>query len=1699
MYHHTCYLVCLTLTSGVQTVSGGLKAAQVRTHQSFGSFCPFTSDIRIGKSKRSPRLGTSAEISFSRFEPSEPVSSIEYESGRIPDSGLSVPTIIEESGMGSGATFHGSALNSESELGEDHSFVDTEYLMRDKLAQARCLADTRSRGVSRDEITLADFSSKGGVMCCAMSLVGIFITKRNEQQLPDSFLSTILVPFCEEYGILSDDVLLSYIEARCKEHDIDYCMVEQIALVAQCCHDPVNKARGVLQVLNSAYVCNCDFPWLEDLTKDSIRWSFSDSKLSAELQESSRLFRIDSIVRKYCGNEARELFRIDNPKHAIRLAKFVSQNSKEQNVIDDILTLCEAFVHLSIPELCTNLIQNALRDSSESSSSLFGLLLSKDRAIAQMVFVGLLAFVEETLQENSIFLNRNCSACPRKSDMIANIIARFQAILCAMIQANCISPEVLNNIECLSGVTSYENLKRRLDLVSELFRNSEIIVSLSELSRPKCLLDVVKLMVGSSMLVCDSEDSHVQKVASLFSDYGSLKDGIHSYALLCVCVELLLETKSGSIVELLRQSDMNTISESIPFSNVCLKLASSCVEKTMGSTLPVEELSRLLGLSNVLVQDFALPKSSDRTIGRIQTIFSFFNISMRTLAQVEQSFSSQHEKCTTTESTILNGGLTSHAPKLHTSWYIGDGLLMPSRESLSFVLDICQETLACDKSPFDACQDLVYLARDHGAHGLCSQILLSCSTLSTLPDPESLQYALSDACTNIVERSIGGTTSGIMSHVVDAQLTLALLPYLSVHSSDRLLKSPLPTAIKTRSYKRLLSIANVGQLAHHAADNDAYSPLLKSPWLPDIGPGFYHLTRHGMWWSYMHGITCSFQATTPFHSEKNIAGELSEWLGVHAANDGDATKDFVGFLRENRNVHREFDLHEAFQLGLRFAADFGIPFDQIHQSFIELLLFDNNKHGNLIETTATVKSLLRGVRPAKKKVSLLRKCVLKIEATAKYDMDYESHFLVLTLYRDALLQILDHDSTSQVADSAMYESELEMVDRRRDTLEILSAYFNKDTDRVSFPSMFARLPEAMGSTTELIPQHNHVLGRFREGTEASLDPLKPLEPLFRDATKLSSISALAPICFSLGLPTGYVHARALMARFAGSKSLSELPSFLHDVLPTIEKLRQNSDKSHLAEWCAGYYGVGRENERLRCLEIALDTAVSSSIELENGKEKTSNMKTDLDLALERIKSLERSKSSLADQIAVKAALQVGEDSLSETRQLIVQLVNALAEKWENINDDQTPEELVYTILSSSAFLVAKGALERSSAFSVSHIRGISKLVSKACSVLSDHYSHIHTESFVQELVRELLFYGNLKRCQKLVADNGLHSLSPFTWDQPCNAEPSIESLSERETAEYCYQSASIQIAFLFSLIDRKEAPERNSKPSRPVGGDKTNKTLPRRRGRLLQKLDTLRENPKRSLAFEHARVLLQIVFSKSSITSNLLTFTETPSNGDSPEEKINSGPVTFAMRYRAFRAASVLCPQSVLEQVVQDESLVNFALKPNDTPLRLCTFGSFVAKEIEDLGLQVPHSDLGQLSSMHYPSYARTLWKNTKESGTPYGARFLLLLLDMVLKGSLSPSDQSFVDAILRELQQGNYHRSLLLGVESCLERGCDLDRSFLQALVDGSTTAVSLQQPGSNEASSSFRRVEKALIDSGAIDCLEQIQAIQSDCSTRS
>lgn len=95
------------------------------------------------------------------------------------------------------------------------------------------------------------------------------------------------------------------------------------------------------------------------LSKEALKWS-SDETMKSELEEACRVLKLDNLVQKYCGNEAREQIRASNPRHATNLMNYLCAFIDDPYLMTYIFELSGAFVHISKVESCARIIHNII-------------------------------------------------------------------------------------------------------------------------------------------------------------------------------------------------------------------------------------------------------------------------------------------------------------------------------------------------------------------------------------------------------------------------------------------------------------------------------------------------------------------------------------------------------------------------------------------------------------------------------------------------------------------------------------------------------------------------------------------------------------------------------------------------------------------------------------------------------------------------------------------------------------------------------------------------------------------------------------------------------------------------------------------------------------------------------------------------------------------------------------------------------------------------------------------------------------------------------------------------------------------------------------------------------------------------------------------------------------------------------------------
>ena len=140
------------------------------------------------------------------------------------------------------------------------------------------------------------------------------------------------------------------------------------------------------------------------------------------------------------------------------------------------------------------------------------------------------------------------------------------------------------------------------------------------------------------------------------------------------------------------------------------------------------------------------------------------------------------------ESSGQGGGALPITPPNHSNWYVGDGLLLPPLESLQLCMVYCKKFMTLIRSTHGCDSDdrsIYDFLNDRGAHTIALRLRASSSAIELVSDNDISPFdvdcsMLSDAGFSneskfLVERSLGGSGSGITSGSIDSELALAYL------------------------------------------------------------------------------------------------------------------------------------------------------------------------------------------------------------------------------------------------------------------------------------------------------------------------------------------------------------------------------------------------------------------------------------------------------------------------------------------------------------------------------------------------------------------------------------------------------------------------------------------------------------------------------------------------------------------------------------------------------------------------------------------------------------------------------------------------------------------------------------------------------------------------------------------------------------
>lgn len=1689
----------------LQVIERSSKVLQFKIHESFAEFSPFEGRATCSALNDGLAPVGSKTSSMSSGPSIFPVLSHTIQ-GRPP-----TPTILSLGSMQRGPmkVLQGGPVLAASA----DPYESNDNCVSEKLTEARCLRDARLAGLPHHDLKLKYVVASGGPPLVARKLIGMAASLHDDATR--TFLRDCVEPFCTSFSVDMDSAIFDCVESRCREKlepALAGKTIPEIATIARCCRSDLMKAKSILCVLRASLFYGYYAPLLETMTRDALAWSSRDSGLQSEIEEASRLLLIDGIIIRYCGRQARGMFRVDCPRHAVRLLQFVAQHSSKESVLRDALALCDAFSHLSSQDAGSWIMQNAFH-SMESGlcASIMSDLYSTSHSLAERVFLGILSFAEELVLESSKGTQSRASLSDRCRRRATSVCECVIAVATALLNRKAVlSERAVAQLRWLQGCTSFEGIRSSYLRIKSLQTDYGIFASLSELRSPRFVLQAVSQLVQGLLKnegACENESKASNfakaKKACLLLVPESISEDAEDYWVSVAAetaVSMIDDVQPAQTLEFMKLVGILKRDGAEARARALLSIArtlSSCTPDTQDKANRKEGWKRTITSASIL-RDCAIFVACWKDIAATLSFGSIVETAYEMLSRCDEGLGeaiedrreelrrevSQHT-CAPRQIAIHgeNPKLPLRRSPLHPSWFVGDGLLLPPDQSLSHSVDICR--MLWDH-PI-ATQSVISFLSDNGAHVLslrvvsCSATLLGTSVARKRLGEmgrERLDWAFNDAMTSLAERCLGGSSQvGLTSGKIDSQLATAFLLSLPLKKAFKMYLASIPSSLKARDFARVQVLAMVGLMATaNMSDVSSELGFVRVGWKDQ---NMFHEQCQGLavqasWWAKLkrHGVLFETRGL------EFMGGAGAKSHEVQPQGFAGETTHAMSLLPTLvKSLSKSFDSYSVLEWCIQYAEAFDLSKGAAIQAYVEWCLApkqEPNGSPPLNEVEKCVPSALRKLELLHQRSSVLRRCLVALESSPVGGDDYERYAMVLAMYHESLVSVIEkHDTHHSAISVKSFEMELDLVDRRRDVISILMAYFDgaRRHLRPSFPPFFLPLTSHTAGASQRQTVCG-ILGKSELNTSC-FDPLEPLTSLFETMVDQSIVTALSPMCLSLGLPQGYLHARFLMTRFkcSAEKECAELPSYDNDVVPTLSRIRSASERTVFAEWCANQYR-GRDEDRLKCLDGAIQAAMQASSEAENSHCRDVQVEEN---ALATVKRLTTEKAFLADTLRVKRILRAGPQSYTVVNDVLNALAIALDE-FVALHELAPPEEMIDFLLSTGSLLAANASLDPENPLPTHQLRHLCSVLLQTCSALTENHSHVNLRRRCKQHVRNWLFHGDdetvaggdhtpkdltkSKRHSPAFDDddvtanfkmdlNGLHDddiasragalpLSIGVGNMTSEEERStLCGTSLREKSETAAHRSAIRIAFVLALSNDEE--EVAYSPITENSHESSSRTLPTsstKVGRLFAALELRKGRKSEGKAFDHGRELMGIVFARS--FSELLHQKNPNSSIDEvcdsfPSASQANSTLTFAMRHRALCAAAILCPQEALERVLVEDTFTKEAMPSSPSVvLCQCTFGLFVAKEIEELGLPLPHSNMLQLSSMNFPSYARALWRDHRDDGRPEcQGRLLLLLVEMSLRADAV--DATFVVSLLEEMKERNLTRSLHLACERIL------------------------------------------------------------------
>lgn len=749
---------------------------------------------------------------------------------------------------------------------DDESYDDCES----KLMHAKMLQEARKIGLSKSSICLRNFASMGGADTIAVELFRSFFYDSQKSNVGSS---KFLLDFCTKFSINCDKSIDRYTsQLTSGRGGSTPNALRQVDMLAKCCLESEMKCQIGLKALRSALLCPSQPPSsLFSLSDDMLAWSECNFDLQSQIQEATRLLKVNEILRRRCGNVATEYFRVAEPDHSVRLLRHICRLIDEKDVLADALDLCDAFTHLSKIEagflLCQRTMlataavdgnsadseDERMRDRRGQCLEIVRQLYSTEERLGDEVTSRLIAFATEVISESAN--ERFPSANDSHTRVARSVSSTACSIISFLIQENRFESSNSNAWFSLLGYCSLKELLQEMRRLSLLQKEFNVYMSLMDLRSHgrgmeelpgKIIQPVVDIVIDWCKVNVDVHQSSFERDQQLNTAVAKAKRGFRllfgdddKSAEWCNAVGRAVST-------ILTHDGENTCSLCVKFLEACgllepqvsaeaeregsIALALAVKKMCTKATSYANEISRSCSddlspillkamrciiQASVLLQEYALidfPSGASlteaamlqsltelvarvlvRSDGGIGEEIDSFLTSLRYEYRRRRRILSD-DKYTDSGFNVKEDQLFSNAStseRFHSSWYIGDGLLLPPFEALSQCMKFCSEQLENFPSiqssgayadPFFPCDDDIYsFLSDRGAHSLAIRFYSFSLAMKSKREhfSPSVMKFWGDTTLSLAERSLGSSASGIVSGTVDSQQAVVHLLNIS--------------------------------------------------------------------------------------------------------------------------------------------------------------------------------------------------------------------------------------------------------------------------------------------------------------------------------------------------------------------------------------------------------------------------------------------------------------------------------------------------------------------------------------------------------------------------------------------------------------------------------------------------------------------------------------------------------------------------------------------------------------------------------------------------------------------------------------------------------------------------------------------------------------------------------------------------------